>query len=326
MRSHQAAPTVVVKRGHRRQHSEQKGGAWKVAFADFTLAMMALFLVLWIQSIAEKEERRAVSENLRNYSVLEGGPNPFDIRNSPFPIDFEGNPGLIDATASELMQADTSSRSPENGSSGSGEAMLLQSGIKGMLENREQLALLGSVIEELARTLAAMDNLEVEVVPQGLRISIQDDQKRQMFARGSDMISPFFEKLLTQLSPIFAKVENPLIISGHTDVVPYTSSRYSNWELSGDRALMARRVLESAGMPGQRVAQVVAMSDRVLADRDHPDGSANRRIEILLLTESAQQQLYDLFDRNVPGNVIGPALEAATASDVREGDLHQEKL
>ena len=30
------------------------GGAWKVAYADFVTAMMALFLVLWILSQDEK--------------------------------------------------------------------------------------------------------------------------------------------------------------------------------------------------------------------------------------------------------------------------------
>ena len=30
------------------------GGAWKVAYADFVTAMMALFLVLWLTSQDEK--------------------------------------------------------------------------------------------------------------------------------------------------------------------------------------------------------------------------------------------------------------------------------
>jgi chemotaxis protein MotB len=315
MRSSSQQDTVVVKRQRRRQQEEEKGGAWKVAFADFTMAMMSLFLVLWILAISEKAERRAVAENLRNYSVLEGGPNPFDLRNSPFPIDFGGNPGLIDELATRLLRAGSTSseRAPEDGSSGSGDGPQFNHGINGMLETPEQLTLLGSVIDELARALTAADNLAVEVVPQGLRIVIKDDNDQQMFERGSVAMTPFFERLLMQLAPVFVRVENPLIISGHTDTVPYHSKQYSNWELSGDRALMARRVLEAGGMPKDRVAQVVAMSDRVLADKSRPDDSANRRIEILLLTKDARQQLFDLFDRNVPGNAIGTAARAAAS-------------
>ncbi|MDX9875057.1 MAG: flagellar motor protein MotB [Spongiibacteraceae bacterium] len=274
--------TVVVKRGRRGRDREEKGGAWKVAFADFTMALMALFLVLWLLSVSEIEERQAMAESLRNYSVLDGGPSPFDLRSSPYPIDLGGAPH---STGSEESSPD-----------GEGGTESGADGLHGMLESPQQMALLGSQIEQLAAALAAEDNLTVELVPQGLRISIRDDQQRQMFARGSHRLEPFFHELLMRLAPVFGRVENALIISGHTDTVPYTTSRYTNWELSGNRALTARRVLEGGGMPGNRVAQVVAFSDRILADRERPDASANRRIEILLLTSAAQAQLFELFD------------------------------
>ncbi|HYB21729.1 MAG TPA: flagellar motor protein MotB, partial [Thermodesulfobacteriota bacterium] len=37
---------VVVKK--KKDHGGAHGGAWKVAYADFVTAMMALFIVLWI--------------------------------------------------------------------------------------------------------------------------------------------------------------------------------------------------------------------------------------------------------------------------------------
>jgi chemotaxis protein MotB len=43
------APTIIIikkKKGHAGHH----GGAWKVAYADFVTAMMALFIVLWLLS------------------------------------------------------------------------------------------------------------------------------------------------------------------------------------------------------------------------------------------------------------------------------------
>jgi chemotaxis protein MotB len=39
-------PTIVIKR--KRSHRAHHGGAWKVAYADFVTAMMALFIVLWL--------------------------------------------------------------------------------------------------------------------------------------------------------------------------------------------------------------------------------------------------------------------------------------
>jgi chemotaxis protein MotB len=48
-------PIIVIKKkgGHGGHH----GGAWKVAYADFVTAMMALFIVLWLLSSSEKVQK-----------------------------------------------------------------------------------------------------------------------------------------------------------------------------------------------------------------------------------------------------------------------------
>ncbi|HUB82248.1 MAG TPA: flagellar motor protein MotB [Bryobacteraceae bacterium] len=57
-------PIIVVKKkvsGHGGHH----GGAWKVAYADFVTAMMALFIVLWLTS-ADEEVKKAVAAYFNN--------------------------------------------------------------------------------------------------------------------------------------------------------------------------------------------------------------------------------------------------------------------
>src|SRR5919107_1167767 len=51
-------PTIIIKKikDHGGGHH---GGAWKVAYADFVTAMMALFIVLWVLG-ASKEVQEAV--------------------------------------------------------------------------------------------------------------------------------------------------------------------------------------------------------------------------------------------------------------------------
>jgi len=44
-------PIIVLKK--KRGHGQAHGGAWKVAYADFVTAMMALFIVLWLMSSSE---------------------------------------------------------------------------------------------------------------------------------------------------------------------------------------------------------------------------------------------------------------------------------
>ena len=50
-----SAPIIIIKKkgGHGGHH----GGAWKVAYADFVTAMMALFIVLWLMNTSEKVQK-----------------------------------------------------------------------------------------------------------------------------------------------------------------------------------------------------------------------------------------------------------------------------
>jgi len=46
MPQHEGAPIIIIKK--KQHHAGHHGGAWKVAYADFVTAMMALFIVLWL--------------------------------------------------------------------------------------------------------------------------------------------------------------------------------------------------------------------------------------------------------------------------------------
>ena len=45
---------VIIKRIKKGGHGGHHGGAWKVAYADFVTAMMALFIVLWLMNSSQK--------------------------------------------------------------------------------------------------------------------------------------------------------------------------------------------------------------------------------------------------------------------------------
>src|SRR5665213_4361257 len=50
------APIIIIRK-RAAQHDDEHGGAWKVAYADFVTAMMALFIVLWLLSASEKVQK-----------------------------------------------------------------------------------------------------------------------------------------------------------------------------------------------------------------------------------------------------------------------------
>ena len=52
-----ARPIIIIKK--KAAHGGHHGGAWKVAYADFVIAMMALFIVLWLLN-SSKQVQEAV--------------------------------------------------------------------------------------------------------------------------------------------------------------------------------------------------------------------------------------------------------------------------
>ncbi|MGH9673580.1 MAG: flagellar motor protein MotB, partial [Bryobacteraceae bacterium] len=53
-----ARPVIIIRK-KKAAHGGHHGGAWKVAYADFVTAMMALFIVLWLMN-SSKQVREAV--------------------------------------------------------------------------------------------------------------------------------------------------------------------------------------------------------------------------------------------------------------------------
>ncbi len=54
-----APPIIIIRK--KASHGGHHGGAWKVAYADFVTAMMALFIVLWLMSNSSKQTQLAIS-------------------------------------------------------------------------------------------------------------------------------------------------------------------------------------------------------------------------------------------------------------------------
>ena len=63
---------IVKKKGG---HAAHHGGAWKVAYADFVTAMMALFIVLWIVG-QSKSTKEAVSGYFKDPTNFSKGGSP----------------------------------------------------------------------------------------------------------------------------------------------------------------------------------------------------------------------------------------------------------
>ncbi len=128
-----------------------------------------------------------------------------------------------------------------------------------------------------------MQNVVFEETPQGLRIQVVDQEGKPMFASGRADMLRTTDTLLSTLGQSLSELENKLVISGHTDSVPFSNNgSYDNWDLSSDRAHATRRVFEDSGVASDRIIRVSGMAASDPLRADDPKHASNRRVSILV--------------------------------------------
>src|ERR1043165_7012063 len=64
-------PRIIIKKA-KSHGGGHHGGAWKVAYADFVTAMMALFIVLWVLGASDKKFKSGLAHYFREPGVFSG--------------------------------------------------------------------------------------------------------------------------------------------------------------------------------------------------------------------------------------------------------------
>ena len=269
---------TIIKRGGGKHDHDEHGGAWKVAFADFCLALLSLFLVLWLMAAREKEALQSMTRDAAA-GQLEGPGNRPEIATAPRGSLIERSPTLHDGT-------------------GPGKDAGAASQTRVSYDSPADLKQLSKKLEKMSEDAGLAANLDAEVTPFGLRVMLHDTDRQGMFMRGSALPTGRFARLLQKMAPLFAQMENQMLIVGHTDSVQYTFAEktgMSNWSLSSNRAMAARTQLLLGGMRGDSVLQVVGMADRAPLDAKRTDAAINRRIELMILTRAQSRSVASMF-------------------------------
>jgi chemotaxis protein MotB len=91
------------------------------------------------------------------------------------------------------------------------------------------------------------------------------------------------------------KLENRIVIEGHTDQSGSNDGEYSNWELSADRANAARQLMEVSGLNTGQVREVRGYADRFPMMTDQPQDPRNRRVSLIVLYK-AREKMYEQIE------------------------------
>ena len=241
-------PIIIIKRvvkGHAAHH----GGAWKVAYADFITAMMALFLLLWLLNSLPKK----TLDGLHDYFA-------------PTVVN-----GELQLKLNEEAPAEVKISIPQ---------------VNNAPDFTQLSKLITSTIFDTPEMKELQENVMIQDTPEGLKIDILDSNKRSMFVPGQAKLQPYTKKILERVTKIIKLLPYYIAISGHTNSSVTHNREYDNWDLSADRANVTRKYLYTLNLDPEQVTKIVGRADHEPIEKDHLESPRNIRISLLLLRSS----------------------------------------
>lgn len=140
-----------------------------------------------------------------------------------------------------------------------------------------------NVEKALKDALSNTKSVKVLRSDKGLVIRVNN---RMLFDEGSASIKPEAEKTMTEIVKVLTKIDNPVIIEGHTDSTPIKNAKYpSNWELSTARATnIISYIMRHGEISPKRLSAVGYGEYMPIADNTSISGRMlNRRVDIIVL-------------------------------------------
>jgi chemotaxis protein MotB len=232
--------------------NEHHGGAWKVAYADFVTAMMALFIVLWILAPDPIEKQKVVYDD---------------------EVASEGAPGGDKDT---IGVKDL----PESGEESSTDQ-------KKKLEMiSDELIKLMKTAE-----IPNEKPIEIKALHGVLKVTMFERTNQSVFQKGTAELTPWGDFVIQNLSLVARRYGMRVYVDGHTarGVGPVDNAKYGPWELSLDRANAARRKFLDYELKPVQIVRVNGFADTRPLEGTDPKASENQRMAVhLALVPSSQ--------------------------------------
>lgn len=273
-----------------RKKQEGGGGApeWLVTFADLMSLLVCFFVLIISFSIQDKQKLQIVAGSMRDaFGVKENSKRNGVIEVEGIPI----REHMKDITqVSQEKDSDFAQEQHDERSKQGPEANTYDTA-KADIEKPRQFATAAASLrqawQEMPEITEISTNIIMEENEEGLNIQLIDQDGRSMFKEGSKYPYEITRRLLAKMAPVLARMPNRIEITGHTTSGRQSSDpSYTGWDLSSERANIARQILNEYGIPDEQFAGVVGKSDTEPMFPNDPYLASNRRIEILLKAEA----------------------------------------
>jgi len=246
----------------RKKKAEHHGGAWKVAYADFVTAMMALFMVLWICA----QDKKILLATSRYFQ-------------SPFNSPLEKSSGIMEFNS-------------ERAGSGNGQEDGTAADPKQNTDPKEvDLQFLNSIAKDFYKLLNLEEDLndkpiDIQVTSDGMRITLFDRARKPLFKDGTAEFTEWGNFMMQSLSWIIDRHKLHVVIEGHTKAGAKLKPDYTIWDLTTDRANAARRQLCYYAVDPKLIERITGFGDTRPVPGQPPDSDSNQRVTLSLTPSS----------------------------------------
>ena len=274
--------------GRKRKKHQSGVPGWMVTFADL-MALLVVFFVLIISfSIQDKEKLQVVAGSIQEaFGIKDVSKKRGIIEVEGIPLrdymkDVSRSPQDLDSDFAQLQHDQKRRQGPEADTN---------SILKADIEKPRQFATaavsLRQAWQEMPEITDVSSNVILEETEDGLNILLIDQEGRSMFKEGSKFPYETTRRLLAKIAPILSRLPNRIHVTGHT-TAGQTKASFPNttWDLSADRANVARQILSEYGVPHDQFHGVTGKADIEPLFPNDPYLIANRRVEILLMAEA----------------------------------------
>ncbi len=274
MARHANAVAVLIKRKTYVVESGHHGGAWKIAFADFAMAMMAFFLLMWLINATTEEQRKGIADYF-DPTVMIGGTA-------------SGGDGLLGGQSilndKTLTQTGTGQFAGFAVKFDRAEAEYVPNETvqgAGLQQLQSVLAGKGGESQTMERLLS---HVVTQVSDEGLVIDVFDTDDSPLFEEDSSLPTQTLIEISALLADVMSLTANNIAVAGFVRSYPVVLIKTPSWDLSAERAQAMRRLLEAAGLGQARIARISGHADRKPAVAN-PIAVRNNRIEVILLRQ-----------------------------------------
>jgi chemotaxis protein MotB len=254
--------------------------AWVIPYADLLTLLLAMFLALFAAANSAAKDTEVYKEKLSQYAAAFAGTMEGSGGKDQSILDGAGGqspaPGVGGSLDSELLAQIEKEAA----------TALTEKQQEQAAQSAEDAALdeIQEIISDAAGEAGLADKIEFRREERGLAVSVVSDEV--LFASAESLLLEEGLKVLDGLAPALKASGRPVMIEGHTDSRPVSSSRYaSNWELSTARATQVLRYLQSKwGIPPTKLsASGYADTKPLAAGNTEAAFAKNRRVEIVIL-------------------------------------------